>query len=58
MNKAICYRVILGALFLTAVVVLGNGCISDETAENRSAQPWNTPKTWENGLPEQINQGR
>ena len=32
------------------------GCAS--TDDNLSSRPWNTPKTWENGLPSSIYEGR
>lgn len=38
------------ALFLTA------GCA--HTDDNMSERPWNTPKSWEHGLPTSIMQGR
>jgi len=40
--------------FLLLLVALGGlaltGCKSDEP-ENLSTRPWNTPKSWESGLP-------
>jgi hypothetical protein len=33
------------------------GCGGPESA-NKSDRPWNTPKSWENGLPSGINEGR
>lgn len=33
------------------------GCASTEP-ENASARPWNTPKTWEHGLPSGMFEGR
>ena len=40
----------LGGLVLT-------GCASTDN-ENLSERPWNSPKTWETGLPSNINEGR
>jgi hypothetical protein len=58
MKTAPAFRSVLTGLFFAVIAFLLNGCISDETAENRSSQPWNGQQTWENGLPSQINQGR
>jgi hypothetical protein len=33
------------------------GCATTET-DNVSEMPWNTPKTWESGLPSTLNEGR
>ena len=33
------------------------GCKTDEPS-NKSARPWNAPKTWENGLPVGLTEGR
>jgi hypothetical protein len=46
---------LLLALFL-AVVGL-SGCATTES-ENVSERPWNTPKSWENGLPSSMTEGR
>ena len=40
----------LAALFLS-------GCASTE-AENLSERPWNSPKSWETGLPSGLMEGR
>lgn len=42
-------------LAFTAVVVLVTGCKSDD---DLSARPWNSPKSWENGLPASMTEGR
>ena len=45
-------------LFLLLLAVLGAaGCASTES-ENMSARPWNSPKSWENGLPSSMTEGR
>ncbi len=44
-------------LFAGAVIALGTGCATDEPS-NRSARPWNAPKTWETGLPVGLTEGR
>jgi len=47
-----------GFLLLFALAVLAlSGCASTDP-ENLSERPWNTPKTWETGLPSSINEGR
>lgn len=33
------------------------GCGTPETA-NKSDRPWNTPRSWEHGLPSGLNEGR
>ena len=39
-------------LLLLAVVVSGTGCATtDDERADVSERPWNTPKTWETGLP-------
>jgi hypothetical protein len=47
-------------LAMAACLLLGlTGCGSVEgDARNASARPWNTPKSWEGGLPSNINEGR
>ena len=42
--------IVLGALGLA-------GCATADS-ENLSERPWNSPKSWENGLPSGINEGR
>jgi hypothetical protein len=41
-------------LVLAAATAFG-GCASDDQVTTR---PWNTPKTWENGLPSAMTEGR
>jgi hypothetical protein len=43
-------------LLLLAVVLL-SGCATAEP-DNLSARPWNSPKGWENGLPNGMMEGR
>ena len=46
------------ALLWLLLAALGlAGCASPET-ENLSARPWNSPKSWENGLPSAMTEGR
>jgi hypothetical protein len=52
------FRVFLAALLLASLSLVVGGCVSDETAENKSEQPWNSQQNWEHGMPAQINQGR
>ena len=45
-------------LLLLALAALGlAGCASPES-ENLSERPWNTPKSWESGLPSALTEGR
>ncbi len=34
------------------------GCSTTSESENQSAIPWNSPKSWEHGLPSGINPGQ
>jgi hypothetical protein len=43
-------------LLLALTGLMLSGCAS--TDENLSERPWNSPKTWETGLPSNINEGR
>ncbi|MBI3417159.1 MAG: hypothetical protein HY043_17860 [Verrucomicrobia bacterium] len=45
------------ALLLGAIAFVLIGCATDDP-DNLSARPWNTPKTWENGLPSGLYEGR
>lgn len=40
---------------LTLGVIFLSGCKSDDSLTER---PWNAPKSWETGLPSQMNEGR
>ncbi|MFM7215430.1 MAG: hypothetical protein ACKO3H_11200 [Verrucomicrobiota bacterium] len=40
---------------LTLVVIFSSGCKTDDSLTER---PWNAPKSWETGLPSQMNEGR
>lgn len=44
-------------LLLSLAAVLVSGCASTES-ENLSERPWNTPKSWETGLPSGLMEGR
>jgi hypothetical protein len=47
-----------GWLLLSLVVVSSwVGCATTEN-ENLAERPWNAPKSWENGLPPSILEGR
>lgn len=48
-------RGLLLVLFLAALAL--SGCASTES-ENASVRPWNAPKSWENGLPSTMMEGR
>jgi hypothetical protein len=47
----------LSFLLLLLMGVVINGCSTTES-ENESVRPWNTPKSWENGLPAGMTEGR
>lgn len=41
-------------LFLACALCVGaalTGCKTDDEPENADTKPWNTPKSWEHGLP-------
>ncbi len=44
---------LLAGLGITSLLVAG--CKTDDEL---SARPWNTPKTWENGLPASMTEGK
>lgn len=47
-------------LFMALIVALGliiTGC-ADTESSNRAERPWNSPKSWENGLPVGLTEGR
>ncbi len=47
------------ALLLLLALVSGWLCGCGTTdPDNLSARPWNTPKSWEGGLPSNITEGR
>lgn len=43
-------------LLALAALALG-GCATSDT-DNLSSRPWNAPKSWENGLPSGMTEGR
>jgi hypothetical protein len=45
------------AFAMLALVAASIGCSSTES-QNLSERPWNAPKSWENGLPSQMFEGR
>jgi hypothetical protein len=44
-------------LLLTIAAFVVSGCASTES-ENLSERPWNSPKSWETGLPSGLMEGR
>ena len=48
-----CWALLLLLLGILAIT----GCASTES-DNLSARPWNSPKSWENGLPSAMTEGR
>jgi len=47
----------LALLLLVVVAMMLNGCATAEP-ENEAIRPWNAPKSWENGLPAGMMEGR
>jgi hypothetical protein len=47
--------------FFVGLLLLGalglSGCAGNDT-ENSSVRPWDTPKSWENGMPSSMTEGR
>ena len=39
------------------LLALLSGCATEDS-ENASERPWNQPKSWENGLPSGMTEGR
>jgi hypothetical protein len=50
--KAFCRTLLLAVGLAFAI-----GCATTEE-DNLSERPWNAPKSWESGLPQQMMQGR
>jgi len=48
-------RMFVLVLFLAALGL--SGCASTES-ENTSVRPWDSPRSWENGLPSTMMEGR
>lgn len=44
-------------LLLASVALILGGCATADP-DNASARPWNSPKTWESGLPSNVYEGR
>lgn len=44
-------------LAVAAAAVLGGGCATGDS-EGMSSRPWNTPRSWEHGLPTGLYEGR
>ncbi len=52
-------RVVAALLLLAALAGLLNGCTTtDSENDNASVRPWNTPKSWETGIPSNMTEGR
>ena len=51
------FRAILLLLLLFVAAAVLSGCATTDSDE-LSARPWNTPKSWENGLPSGMMEGR
>jgi len=50
-------RQVLLLIALALVALASSGCATTDS-ENVSARPWNAPKSWENGLPSSMTEGR
>jgi hypothetical protein len=48
---------LLFSVLLASVVLSLTGCASTEP-ENYSARPWDSPRSWETGLPSALTEGR
>ena len=48
-RAALLFLLVLGSLALA-------GCATE--SENASVRPWDSPKSWENGLPSSMTEGR
>jgi hypothetical protein len=45
-------------VFLLTLVLASSGCSTTTESENLSSRPWNTPKSWQNGMPTGMFEGR
>jgi hypothetical protein len=45
-------------MVLIGLVLGSTGCQSDDHPSGVSERPWNQPKGWENGLPQEMFEGR
>ena len=50
-------KFIASSIIFPGTVSLLAGCATVDD-QNASERPWNTPKSWENGLPSSMTQGR
>jgi hypothetical protein len=57
MKRTFFFRLLGLSLSLAVLALFPMGCTTNEP-ENRSSRPWNSPKSWEHGLPSMINEGR
>jgi hypothetical protein len=57
MKKSLASPRAIFLLLLTLTVLALAGC-STTDSENASERPWNSPKSWENGLPSSMMEGR
>lgn len=46
------------ALVLLVLALGSSGCSTTTESENLSSRPWNTPKSWEHGMPGGMFEGR
>lgn len=51
-------RASLWAAVLGAGLWALTGCATTDDSENLSERPWNTPKSWEGGMPAGMMEGR
>lgn len=47
-----------GWVAILGVLLTLSGCKTSKDTENMSARPWNSPQTWEHGVPAAIYEGR
>jgi hypothetical protein len=58
-SKQVSLRRIVSILLLSVSLAALAGCATtDEEANYSSERPWNTPRSWETGLPSSLNEGR
>ena len=57
MKRVLTHSRLLLWFLLGSVLFVLSGCATTDS-ENASERPWNAPKSWENGMPSTMMEGR